>query len=247
MSAGAPIDVTKIQSTTSTPRVLAIEASTHSGGVAIVEPGLLRASVNFTTGTLYSQRLLPSLNWLLERCGLQLTDMSGIAVAIGPGSFTGLRIGLSAAKGLAYAAGLPLVGIGTMEALAVRASSAAPGLPVCTLLDARQGEVFAGLFNVSGSGAEISVTRRHTDHAGSIAAISDWISTPTIFAGDAALKFEAQLRELYGDKFFAGHPLRNLPNAEEVGLLGMQRLARGEQDDLMLLEPDYLRRSYMQK
>lgn len=229
-------------------RVLAIEASTTSGGIAIVEDQMVRGSVSFTTATLYSQRLLPSLEWLMARCALNLEDLSGIAVSIGPGSYTGLRIGLSAAKGLAYAAGLPLVGIGTMEALACRASSSGmAGLPVCALLDARQGGVFAGLFMVRDDGVTgIHVTRERADHAGSLEALSAWISEPTIFAGDAALKFRPQLLELFRDNFVAAHVLRNLPCAEEVALLGMQRLARGEKDDLMLLEPDYLRRSYAQ-
>src|SRR5687768_2031739 len=148
-------------------RVLAIEASTTSGGVAILEEDLLRASVSFTTQTLYSQRLLPSVEWLLARCGLKLQDFSGVAVAVGPGSFTGLRIGLSAAKGLAYAGGMPIVGVGTMEALAVRASClGAIPMPVCVLLDARQGEVFAGLFNVRQTNGEIEVERLRADHAG---------------------------------------------------------------------------------
>src|SRR5262245_34317904 len=108
-------------------KVLAIECSTTAGGVAIVDETKLIGTVGFDAATLYSQRLLPSLEWLMERCGLQPSAVNGIAISIGPGSFTGLRIGLSAAKALAYAWDVPVVGIGTMEALALRAAAGAGG------------------------------------------------------------------------------------------------------------------------
>jgi tRNA threonylcarbamoyladenosine biosynthesis protein TsaB len=229
--------------------VLGIECATSSGGVALVENGLLLGAVNFSTRTLYSQRLLPSLEWLLERVGVEHSRLSGIGISTGPGSFTGLRIGLSAAKGLAYGWKLPLVGIGTMEALALRAAAPRPGesLQVCTLLDARQGELFAGLFDVTASAdATPTVTRLRAEHLPTCQPLADWITAPTIFAGDAVLKYRDQLQAVLGDRLIPASPLRMLPSAEEVALLAWHRLTRGESDNLLTLEPEYLRRSYMQ-
>jgi len=93
----------------------------------------------------HSERLLPSIENLLSTAGLKAADLAAVAVSIGPGSFTGLRIGLAAAKGLAFSLKLPLYGIPTLEVLA---SNAAPrGTPVCPFIDARRGEVFSALFN----------------------------------------------------------------------------------------------------
>jgi tRNA threonylcarbamoyladenosine biosynthesis protein TsaB len=230
--------------------VIGMECSTSSGGVAIVQDGTLLGSVNFSTATLYSQRLLPSLEWLMERCGVAGDSVSGLGVSRGPGSFTGLRIGLSAAKGLAYAWGVPVVGIGTMEALALRAASPAPGqvVQVCTLLDARQGELFAGLFNVSCEpGGTISVHRQHAAHVASLSEIASWLERPCLFAGDALTRYGDAIRDQFGERYIPPSPLRSLPSAEEIAWLAYGRIRAGETDDLMMLEPEYLRRSYMQR
>jgi tRNA threonylcarbamoyladenosine biosynthesis protein TsaB len=244
-------------------RILALECSTTAGGVAILDETRLVGSVGFDASTLYSQRLLPSLEWLMARCEVQPASITGIAISIGPGSFTGLRIGLSAAKALAYAWDVPVVAIGTMEALALRAASGFTAVTetsslletllvsaadeqgtsrVCTLLDARQGEVFAGLYEVCCANHDVDPL--HVAHGGSLDDIKDWIDRPVIFAGDAALKQRDKLAALFGDHYRPARILRNLPSAEEVALLGLKRLLAGQSDDLMTLEPEYLRRSY---
>src|SRR5690349_1003918 len=95
--------------------ILGLETSTHSGGAALLrDDGELVGSVSFSTRQLYSQRLLPSIQWLLERTQTQMQDISVVGIAVGPGSFTGLRIGLSVAKALAYASGAKIIGVGTL-------------------------------------------------------------------------------------------------------------------------------------
>lgn len=237
--------------------ILALETSTATGGAALVENSRLVASVHFTSPALHAQRLLPSVEWLLERAGRSVREITAVAVAIGPGSFTGLRIGLSAAKGLAWANGVPLVAVSTLEALALRAATGglSPQLPVCALLDARQGEVYAGLFTVQstpplpGEAFPLPTLRRlREDYAGSLQSfLSESITQPTIFAGDGALKYAASLHDHLGEHFVPAPVIRNLPSAEEVAWLGARRLARGEQDDPALLTPDYLRKSYTQR
>lgn len=227
--------------------VLGLETSTHSGGAALLGDGGLVGSVCFTTKQLYSQRLLPSIEWLLERTELQVADVTTIGVAVGPGSFTGLRIGLSVAKALAYSSGASIVGVGTMEALAVRAASGRDAL-VCPLLDARQGQVYAALYRVSWTPDGLpQVTIEKEEWAGPVAEVADWITEPVIFAGDALALAQSHLQPALGDKFLLPSPHHTLPHPEEVALLARARAEAGQVDDLMAMEPRYVRQSYTQK
>ena len=121
-------------------RILAIETATRTGGVAIVEGNEVRGSLVLNTSKTHSERLLKAVDFLLGECTLKIADMDGIAVSLGPGSFTGVRIGLACAKGLAFASEKPLVGVSTLEALALR--SAETKILLCPIIDARRGEIF---------------------------------------------------------------------------------------------------------
>lgn len=239
------------------PVILGLETSGTTGGAALLDGEKLIASLSFTSAELYSQRLLPSVEWLLERAGIPIESIDGVAISRGPGSFTGLRIGMSAAKAIAFANNAPIVGVSTLEALALRALCSGHGRPVCTLLDARQGEVYAGLFQLAADpppnlpSAQPTpmprIVRLQEDSAGHLGMLSDWVTEPTLFAGEGAFRYHTELQALLGDKFCLTPSIRNLPSAEEVAWIGAQRLARGEHDDPLLLEPDYLRRAYMEK
>jgi tRNA threonylcarbamoyladenosine biosynthesis protein TsaB len=229
--------------------LLAIECASTTGGAAVLAQNRLVASLAFTSGALYSQRLLPSIEWLLGRAEIDIGAISAVAVSKGPGSFTGLRIGMSAAKAIAYANGAKLVGVNTLEAMALRAAGL--GAPVCPLLDARQGEVYAALFAVSpgdlarrpGEPAAMPrLERLREDFVGRIEELRGWIAQPTFFLGEGALRYAGELGRMFGPHFVPAPVIRNLPSAEEVAYLGACRIAAGEEDDLALLEPDYLSR-----
>ena len=177
-----------------------------------------------------------SLPLLVERvfgdAGLALEDLEGIAVSIGPGSFTGLRIGLALAKGLAFAGGLPLVGVPTLEALAW-VVDAEPGTTVCAALDARKREVYAALFAVEAEGPR----RLTPDLALAPEALAARLPRPCTVVGDAG--------EVYGEAL--GAHARLLPFATHhprggvIARLGAARLAAGEAANLGTLEPVYVR------
>jgi len=177
-----------------------------------------------------------SLPLLVERvvgeAGLALEDVEGIAVSIGPGSFTGLRVGLALAKGLAFAGGLPLVGVPTLEALAWVAD-AEPGTSLCAALDARKREVYAALFTVTAEGPR----RLTPDLALSPAALAARLPRPCTLVGDAG--------EVYADVL--GAHARVLPFATHhprggvIARLGAARLAAGEAANTGTLEPVYVR------
>ena len=126
-------------------RVLAIDTSTMLGGVAVMDDLLgLVAEVRFNVKSTHSERLMTSVEYVLKQSGYTIADMDFFAVAIGPGSFTGLRIGLSTVKGFSYATGKPIVSVPTLEALAHNFPFSQ--YLVCTMLDARKKEVYAALF-----------------------------------------------------------------------------------------------------
>jgi tRNA threonylcarbamoyladenosine biosynthesis protein TsaB len=177
-----------------------------------------------------------SLPLLVERvlgeAGLALEDVEGIAVSIGPGSFTGLRVGLALAKGLAFAGGLPLVGVPTLEALAWVAD-AEPGTSLCAALDARKREVYAALFTATAEGPR----RLTPDLALAPAALAARLPRPCTLVGDAG--------EVYGDVLGAhAHLLpfaTHHPRGGVIARLGAARLAAGEAANAGTLEPVYVR------
>lgn len=231
-------------------KILGIETATHSGGAALLEESGLCGSVCFRTRKLYSQRLLPSLEWLLDKAETTVEDITTVGVSIGPGSFTGLRIGLSVAKALAYAGQAQVVGVGTLEALAVRASAGRDGALVCPVLDARQGQVYAALYRVHWNDGWPTLTTVRDDWAGPVDELREWIEHadgPVTIAGDAT----DLVQEHLSDGAHAGIALAplhlRLPHPEEVALLAASRARAGQHDNLMLLEPRYVRQSYTQR
>lgn len=235
--------------------ILGLESSGRTGGVALVDEQGVRVTAMVTSRALYSQRLLPSVDWALERVGASVNDLKGIAVSLGPGSFTGLRVGLSTAKGLALARNLPVVGVPTLEALALRAAVA--GLPnvICTVIGDRLEQLYAALFEIrpvsvrsAGSyGLVPDVVVMRNPQACGWEAVSKWITSPTVFAGEAALAFRDKWEGTLGERFVLPPVTRAVPSAEEIALLGAKRLEKGEADSLAALEPLYVQDSYAQK
>jgi tRNA threonylcarbamoyladenosine biosynthesis protein TsaB len=217
--------------------VLGIETSTRQGGVAIVgEDGVLCEAV-LNVEVTHSERLLPAVDRALDEARITLENLGGIAVSIGPGSFTGLRIGLSTAKGLAYATGLPLVGVPTLEAMAWALPAAR--WQVCPVLDARKQEVYAALFRHEPEGL-----RRVTEDAALPPEdLCRLIRNPTLFLGDGADAYGALFRERLGDKMLLPPLASRGARPACVAELGRRRLLRGDRDAPDALVPRYLRPS----
>ena len=218
-------------------RILAVETSTLVGGAALLDGERLVAEYTLNIKATHSERLMPTVDRLLQDCGWKLAHLEGLAVAIGPGSFTGLRIGVSAVKGLALALGIPLVAVPTLDALAATLPFAAH--PVCPVLDAKKGEVYACLYHWVG-GAMV----RDWDYlALAPDALCDRLTDAVIFVGDAVDTFGDLFRARLGDNARFGSPGQRLPSPGCVGALGHALLRAGRTVDPAALTPLYLRPS----
>jgi tRNA threonylcarbamoyladenosine biosynthesis protein TsaB len=217
--------------------VLGIDSATATASVALTDAGGLLGEISLNRGLTHSQQLLPMIDELLSQVGRVVGQVEGLAVSSGPGSFTGLRIGMTLAKGLAQSLNAPIAGIGTLEAVACQAA-VADGL-ISPMIDAFRGEVYAALYRKSGG------TLRLIDEPRSVPP-EDWarrlleFGEPVALAGNGAQNHRLVWEGL-GDRlnlFF--HPMSDL-RASVVAWMGRQKLLRGEQDDLYGLKPGYVR------
>jgi tRNA threonylcarbamoyladenosine biosynthesis protein TsaB len=218
-------------------RVLGIDTATHCGGIAILEDEQLLASLVLNIKKTHSERLLRDVDYLMKECELEMRDTDGIAVCIGPGSFTGVRIGMACAKGLAFASGKPLVGVSSLLALAER--NAEPGILICPVLDARRSEIFGAAYRVRDNSRDLMEAL--PGRAEPLEQFLLQIKESALFCGEGSIKFRDKIKNILGERAHFASALRNLPSAVEIALLGMKRLVSGEQDDLAKLSPLYLR------
>lgn len=211
-------------------RLLAVETSTLAGGVALLEGERVIGEYLLDVRVTHSERLMPAIDRLLTDAGWTATALDGLAVAVGPGSFTGLRIGLSAVKGLAWALGIAVAAVPTLDAMAASMPFAA--LPVCPVLDARKGEVYCSLYRWDGA-----AMRREWDYlALAREALAARLSEPTVLVGDGAEAVASRHVRL-------APPHRRMPSAAAVGVLGLTRFRAGEVVSATELAPIYLRPS----
>ena len=215
--------------------VLGLDTETWTAAVGVTRDGVVLAEDVEAMSRSHVTSLPGLVQRVLARAGLGIGDVEGLAISIGPGSFTGLRIGLGLAKGLAFAGGLPLATVPTLEALAAVAE-AEPGQCVCAALDARKREVYAALFDVDADGEP---HRRSHDLALSPDALAAELPAGTVLVGDAAAAYPDVLGAGLIVRPFATHH----PRGGTVARLGARRLAAGEAVDVGAVEPVYVRPS----
>ena len=218
-------------------KILALEASTLMGGVAVVDDEGVICELTLSVAETHSAQLMPAVDYALRMAGLKLGELDAFAVALGPGSFTGLRIGLSTVKGLAVAASKPLVGIPTLEAMA-HAFPYCPRL-ICPMLDARMKEVYAAFFEARDG----SVSRRSDDLVLGVSDLLNDAKEETLFFGTGAKRYREQIVEIMGDLARFASPEISGARASTVGFLAVEKLRRGESSDIDSIEPIYIRES----
>ncbi len=219
-------------------KILAVETSTITGGAAIVEDKRLLAEGRLSLKAIHSERLMGLIDLLLKSLKLSIQDMDYLAVSIGPGSFTGLRVGISTVKGLAYAARKGVIPVSTLETLAMNIPFAKDYL-ICPMLDARRQEVYTALYRQEDENLHALIEERACKVEDILLRIKD----KTIFLGDGAEVYRKVIEDSLGSKAVLARDAQMFPspaNAAFLALRGAQRgIAIGAED----ISPAYLRKS----
>ncbi len=223
------------------PLILAFDTATRSCSVALTRggttDGAVLASLTLALEITHSRRLLASIDWLLREAEVTIDDVAAVAFGLGPGSFTGLRIGMATAKGLCHGAGKPLIGIPSLDAIGCSVES---NELICVVLDARKQEVYSGFYRRGEDGvvtccSNYSVARPET--------VARAITEPVVMAGDGVAAYAPVWRELLGGRMREVTARYHYPSAAMIGLLAAASLAAGDFIDVDLAVPLYVRSS----
>jgi tRNA threonylcarbamoyladenosine biosynthesis protein TsaB len=216
---------------------LAIDTASRSCSVAVADGDTLLAEINDASGETHSRHLMAMVDQAVAMSVKHIRAIEGYAVTRGPGSFTGLRIGIGAAKGLAEAAGRPLVGVSSLEALAWQA--ARTDAIILPMLDARRKEVYAARYIHRDGALKPLGAERALPPEDAVAGLAE----PCLLVGDGALAYEVRLRAALGAHMQLALPSQHVIRASTVAFLAREGLT-GALDERMTLTPHYLRPSY---
>lgn len=206
-------------------KILAIETATGHQSVALMDNHATLAQSGLDAAGHHSKYLVPTIDKVLKTAGYKLSDIQGLAVSIGPGSFTGLRVGLATMMGLRMVTGVPLATVPTLEAMAWNLRSAMPML--CPILKARTGEVYWAFYRWETSG----LTQIGQDRVGSLHTLAQSLTESTIVYGEG---WQANREELHRLLEATGIPVREasahamMASAVSVGSAGLEKIQRGE-------------------
>ncbi len=217
-------------------RILAVDTSTMTGSIALVEKSTLKGEVNIHCHLTHSKRLLPSINFLLKNLDITLDQIDALGVAVGPGSFTGLRIGISTVKGLASAQGMKICPVITLKAMSYKVRHY--NKVIHPMVDAGRGEVYTGKYQVAGD----TIKRLSPDLVIAperfLAEIDSW---DVVFYGDGAISYRELINKFSRGRAFIAPD--NLFLAEAVALIAEHMLASGNTVTPGQLIPYYIRPS----
>lgn len=220
--------------------ILAIDTATLVSGVAIANEDKLMAELTLQTRLTHSEVLMPHIQQIMQMTKLEKNQLEAIAVSIGPGSFTGLRIGLATAKTMAYALNIPVIGVSTLAAQAYNCQTTAETL-LLPLLDAQKGNVYTAQYRFIDNEFKEITEPSVRNFAELLEEIKD-SGQEAMFLGEAAVKNRQAILEA-GGKIRLANPHLIMPRAASVAMLGLKKLKIGEVSNVMDLEPFYIRRS----
>ena len=218
-------------------KVLAVDTATNSCSVAVTDNGSLSAELTTLKDQTHSKHLMELIHSVFEIAGFGVRDVDGFAVTIGPGSFTGLRIGISTIKGLAYAMGKPVVGVSSLEALAWQCAD--QNLLICPFLDARKGEVYWATYRYEGA----RLVQKTAARASVPQTALENIMEPCVFIGNGAQLYRQQIITQLG--YFAHFVPKDqdILRASSIAQLSMERFNARDTDEIAGLIPHYIRKS----
>lgn len=215
---------------------LTIDTASEMASVALSREGSLEAELTWRCPRNHSVELLPTVEELLRRSGADKSELTAVFVCIGPGSYTGLRVGVSTAKGLAFALGLAIVGVGRLEADAYQHADYRG--PVCAVHRAGRGELAWALYESEGSRwREIVPPRLSMPEV----LLTDKRLTSALFCGEISDELADNLRGAFGPSTPIAQGAASIRRAATIAELAWRRLAAGDKDDAASLKPIYLR------
>ncbi|MBN1931991.1 MAG: tRNA (adenosine(37)-N6)-threonylcarbamoyltransferase complex dimerization subunit type 1 TsaB [Desulfobacterales bacterium] len=219
-------------------KILAVDTATESCSVAIVNDGFPVAELTIVSSRMQSKHLMEMIRTVVNMSALSVSDLDGFAVTQGPGSFTGLRIGISTIKGLAAASGKPLVGISSLEALAAQVSKCSNHL-ICPFLDARKKEVYFSLYRFE-SGV---LKRQIAEQVLPPNRAFDAIAEPCLFIGNGVRLYQKMISDKLGKAAYFASPHQNTIRAATIAYLSMEKFKKNDTDDISRFIPHYIRKS----
>ncbi|HSG31230.1 MAG TPA: tRNA (adenosine(37)-N6)-threonylcarbamoyltransferase complex dimerization subunit type 1 TsaB [Thermodesulfobacteriota bacterium] len=221
---------------------LGIETSSLCGSVAVAEDDKVLGELFFNSGLKHSTQIIPSIDKLLCTIGLQKSDLQGIAVSSGPGSYTSLRVGISAAKGIAYSLGLPLIGVSTLKCVAF--NSLITPFPICSIIDAKKGQLYSAFFRYNNNELEIIGEGDKIVSVDDICSSIEQKNEKIVLIGDGLnlnkLTFMDRINGLV--LFAPGHLCS--PRASSCVLLGVDSFKKAKKDEVNTLVPRYVREAH---
>ncbi len=218
-------------------KILAVDTATKSCSVAIMDAGSLSAELITLNDQTHSKHLMELIHKVLGIAGFSVGELDGMAVTIGPGSFTGLRIGVSTVKGLAHALDKPVVGISSLDALAWQCADRS--YLICALLDARKGEVYSASYRFR----DDTLTQISREKATTPVAAVEGIKEPCVFIGSGAELYRRDITTALGDRAYFAPEGQHIIRASSVGFLSMQRFETHDTSEVAGLVPHYIRKS----
>jgi tRNA threonylcarbamoyladenosine biosynthesis protein TsaB len=223
------------------PLILALDTATGCCALALTTGtmgnGGVLASLSLNSGITHSRKLIASIDWLFGETEVDWAMIHGVTVGLGPGSFTGLRIGMATAKGLAAAAGKPLIGISTLDVLA---NNCMTTKIICAVLDARKREVYFAFYRRDD---RHMVRRISAIQAIDPSKLIAEINEPVLMVGDGVLTYGEVWQDILGDRIEFAPVSLHFPSAVVLGLLGGKALERNQCLDLATAVPLYVRAS----
>ena len=224
-------------------KILGLDTSTLMTTCAVMDGDNLIGEFSLSLDMSHSEALVPMIKSLLDNLNLKVGDMDGFAISIGPGSFTGLRIGLATAKAFSHATNKPIIAVSSLQALALNVVGHEIVVP---MMDARRDRVFTGIYDLTGEDIKTILQPKAIEVAELIKVLQQK-QKPMYLLGDGATRYKDIFIEELGDKakFLPGH--LNLSRASSVCILGRKRLSAGDVDNIYNLSPEYLRDSQAQR
>jgi len=218
-------------------KILGIDTSTMISGIGVVDNGHTLADFRYDVKLTHSEVLLSHIDKLLKDLNLELGDLDGFSISMGPGSFTGLRIGLATIKGLSFASGRPVVGVPTLDALAFLSMGCK--YPLVPILDAKKKQVYAAVYDVKNN----KIKRKSSYFVLDLLELIEKIPKEVAFTGPGIKAFGQELKKTMGKKAHFLRGEKTLPSGAAVAYLGWERLKKNEKEHLSSLVPIYVRKS----